>query len=435
MPALAQALSGVLPQSSLRSLMQALGNCMQDVQQRGGVNVQPSYRLPNGLGNPATWQPSEYPGLLPYAGQTPHIVLPGIPGDAAADWFSTFIGGNTFNFPTNQQFTANNYWGGPTNTIYGDTYFQQISTTVVNTPYTGEDTKPPGAPQAPTAPTMPPTSPGGGSQPFLIPPAPFTPPIVQPIQYVTDVKVSLQVMRTAVKLPKVTEGLLTESDLESTEIGQNYALNGTIEATANLPLTATYDGASNATATVTIPSQSFLTLSAASVSPVLKSSTAYMESATAYLPATTANISLGTVNISVPTYKFNTETCSNDEVLSNVTVSLGTASVTIPQTAVTVSPTTSLVDCSQNIVLPTNTTTFGGDYNATLPGITLNTSEQSLNISLSNVTVEAGDNVSVISGVTADPANSETEEVLIVRDVDPIVQVDTKFAMTLPFGQ
>lgn len=144
MPALAQALAGVLPDQSVRALMQALGNCQQPVESRGGLNVQqPVYTTGTGLVSPGQWSPSSVPaGYLPtssalarrmpfsavptfqlYQTFSP-VDIPSPPGFSTGAYTSNFYGGAQFAFPIDQTFTINNVFPGPTANYGGATNFQ-----------------------------------------------------------------------------------------------------------------------------------------------------------------------------------------------------------------------------------------------------------------------------------------------------------------------
>lgn len=133
MPALASALAGDMPQQAVRALMQAIGNCNQPVAQRGGVNVQNTQRLPNGIADNRTWNIYEYNDILPYAGQDPlagrpgsSIVLPNLPGHSNGDW-NTSNYFSSFSFPTNNEFSTNNLFRNVTNNFGGNSFFESVT--------------------------------------------------------------------------------------------------------------------------------------------------------------------------------------------------------------------------------------------------------------------------------------------------------------------
>lgn len=142
MPALAQALAGVLPDQSVRALMQALGNCQQPVSSRGGLNVQqPDSTNSQGLVNPGQWSPASVPqGYLPTSSagsnRYPISSSPGVnynsytladipqpPGFTSSSFSANFYGGAQFSFPIDQTFTLNNVFPGPSVNYGGSTSF------------------------------------------------------------------------------------------------------------------------------------------------------------------------------------------------------------------------------------------------------------------------------------------------------------------------
>lgn len=135
MPALVKALTGVLPNTAIRQLMQALGNCNQPYASRAAQNFQPPEQIGNvnGVYNGGAWNPAQHPGLLPYAGSGGFVDVPGGGGWQGGDFNGgntnlNNYGGNSFFFPTNQEFALNNYYGGPTFNVGGNTTFENIVT-------------------------------------------------------------------------------------------------------------------------------------------------------------------------------------------------------------------------------------------------------------------------------------------------------------------
>jgi hypothetical protein len=123
-PALVNALSGALPDSAVRSLMQALGNCQQPLAHRGDVNLAPR-EPPNTkgvVGGPA-WNPQQYQELFPQNYNQYYFEAPGIGSYSNGSWYNTNYGGAEFSFPTNQEFFANEYYGGPTFNVGGNSFF------------------------------------------------------------------------------------------------------------------------------------------------------------------------------------------------------------------------------------------------------------------------------------------------------------------------
>lgn len=192
MPALAQALAGVLPDQSVRALMQALGNCQQPVSSRGGLNVQtPQNTNSLGLVSPGQWSPGSVPsGYLPTSSQFSQNAqyfaflpadIPQPPGFTTAGYTANFYDGASFSFPIDQTFTVNNVFPGTTVNYGGSTNFQFAGgdtlnfrhamfdsltiggTTIFGSPVTfGGGFGLPGGPGAPGAPGVP-GAPGTGT--------------------------------------------------------------------------------------------------------------------------------------------------------------------------------------------------------------------------------------------------------------------------------
>lgn len=122
MPALAQALSGALPEAALRQLMQSLGNCQQPLTHRGAINLQPTNATgANGLARTGTWRPSDYTTILPKAGDN---VFVDMAGDNYNDTSTSHnYDGHQFHFPINQDFNYSNYYGGDTFNVAGNSFF------------------------------------------------------------------------------------------------------------------------------------------------------------------------------------------------------------------------------------------------------------------------------------------------------------------------
>ena len=212
MPALVQALTGVLPDTAVRGILQALGNCQLPVQSRSAVSFQPPQQtiggatanFGQGLIQGGQWSPAAVPpGYLPtsseVSGAYPSDVsillnagggfyadIPRAPGFSTAPFTSNFYGGAMFSFPTEQTFNINNAFPGPTFNIGGSTTFNSIggntlffknamfeSITIGGTtigPGTGMPTGggfgQPGAPGAPGTPGVP-GAPGTAGMPGL----------------------------------------------------------------------------------------------------------------------------------------------------------------------------------------------------------------------------------------------------------------------------
>lgn len=130
MPAVVEALVQNLPEQAIRALTQALGNCNQPLTHRGSLNIQPYvYGNRRGVYTGQRWNPNDYKDILPNAGESDDVDLPGF---RAGDWNSVNYGGGNFFFPTDQFFDESNFYGGPTTNIGGDTNFETINATTIN---------------------------------------------------------------------------------------------------------------------------------------------------------------------------------------------------------------------------------------------------------------------------------------------------------------
>jgi hypothetical protein len=131
MPALAQALSGALPEAALRQLMQSLGNCQQPLTHRGAINLQPPGNTgAGGLARPGTWRVSDYADIMPKAGDNIFVDLAGNQYGFTDN--SSNYGGNQFQFPLNQDFLYNDYYGGDTFNVAGNSNFDNSTHTTLN---------------------------------------------------------------------------------------------------------------------------------------------------------------------------------------------------------------------------------------------------------------------------------------------------------------
>lgn len=147
MPALTKALAGVIPPVALRQLTQALGNCNQNVTQRGDVQVQPNAWMNannrNGTYSGNTWNAQDFPDLLNNIDGRQFFDIAGDQYPSSNSYYGdqlynvsvsnsypqTFfgdnisIGGDTFN-TTN----ANNYYNTTQNINYaGDTIDNRVT--------------------------------------------------------------------------------------------------------------------------------------------------------------------------------------------------------------------------------------------------------------------------------------------------------------------
>jgi hypothetical protein len=129
-PAVVKALVESLPEQAVRALTQAIGNCNQPLTHRGPLNIQPYvYGNRRGVYTNQRWNPADYKGILPNAGESDNVDLPGY---NAGDWNSVNYAGGNFFFPTDQYFDESNFYGGPTTNIGGDTNFETINATTIN---------------------------------------------------------------------------------------------------------------------------------------------------------------------------------------------------------------------------------------------------------------------------------------------------------------
>ena len=132
-PALVNALSGSLPDNAVRALMQAIGNCTQPLSHRGPINLGPRSPGETGPGSwsGGAWNPFDYPDLMPDSsaahGRPDMVDVPG--WGSPGGWGSTNYGGDTFNFPINQNFSLNNFYGGPSVYNAGDQFTNNSYTT------------------------------------------------------------------------------------------------------------------------------------------------------------------------------------------------------------------------------------------------------------------------------------------------------------------
>lgn len=95
-------------------VVQGLANCQQPLSHRGPVSLSPGRRgSRDGTYNARPWSPLGAP--LPPAGSTNKADLPSSP----SPWNSYNTG---FYFPTDQYFTQNQFYGGPTFHVAGDSY-------------------------------------------------------------------------------------------------------------------------------------------------------------------------------------------------------------------------------------------------------------------------------------------------------------------------
>ena len=144
-PSLVTALSQALPQNVVSQIASALGQCAAPVTHRAGINIQPNtYQQVlnrNGTYQGGGWNPSDYPGLLPSMEQIGNMSFGSNfqlqnyvdVNNYSSDNSSNYYGGANFNFPTTNDFSISEYYGGPTNYFGGNTQFTNAFTTNLTT--------------------------------------------------------------------------------------------------------------------------------------------------------------------------------------------------------------------------------------------------------------------------------------------------------------
>ena len=145
MPAVVRALQGTMPSAALKQLTQALGNCNQEVVQRGDVNVSPdawtNVNNRNGAYNGDAWNPNNYRNLV-----------------TNGDLINNINNQNAFDFSTRQEFATNSFYGGDIQNYAGDVNISNLNTeniTTVNLTVTGGGDGDPGDPGEPGPPGQP----------------------------------------------------------------------------------------------------------------------------------------------------------------------------------------------------------------------------------------------------------------------------------------
>jgi hypothetical protein len=110
MPAAFPAFAAGVPQSQVQPLAQAFGNCQLPLSHRGGVNFSPRIPAhPSGIAPPGSWDPSQYPGLVPTTSNYDQVDIPGM----TVNWNAGNRYDSAFFFPTDNHFLQNQYFGGP----------------------------------------------------------------------------------------------------------------------------------------------------------------------------------------------------------------------------------------------------------------------------------------------------------------------------------
>ena len=366
MPALAQALSGALPEAALRQLMQSLGNCQQPLSHRGAVNFQPPTSTGvGGLANPGTWRPSDYANILPKAGDNVFF-------DVAGDQYNNTdnshnYDGNQFNFPLNPEFNYNNYYGGDTFNVAGNSYFDNstvnnlkagdltvnnlsITNRIYNYTTTGGGGDGGGGGGTDTGG-------GGGFFPggpgFPMPGVP-QPASTQVATYLKDVIVTGSVDAPTVESAKVKDASVTLTpgtqtipltvtgsvEVPVAQSGKLSAITGTGSIAIPTVTGGTLSGAtaSGSISYDTYPTATCSAISASVAIPVVTGG--YLDSSCKFVPTTSTQTF--TVTVSTPTITLNKSSASVTPTLSvsggtfTPTTSSSTQAVTVTTTAATV---------------------------------------------------------------------------------------------------
>lgn len=113
-------------------MTQALGNCNQPLTHRAAVNFAPPEPRQSGPGYVAgqQWNPADYSAILPTSDAANNVDVPG--WQPPGGWGGSNYYGDTFNFPLNQQFTLNSYYGGPNVYNAGSQYVTNAYTNTTN---------------------------------------------------------------------------------------------------------------------------------------------------------------------------------------------------------------------------------------------------------------------------------------------------------------
>lgn len=136
-PALWNSLAKTLPPAAVQQLVGALGNCRQPLSHRGDLSLQPSeQQLPQGVLYGDRWNPRDYQDLFPQTHQISNtfnntqqflIERAGDNYNNTSNYYS-----DQFYFPTNVAFNNNNYFGGPTFHVDGNTYVSNVDARTMN---------------------------------------------------------------------------------------------------------------------------------------------------------------------------------------------------------------------------------------------------------------------------------------------------------------
>lgn len=127
-PAFNRAADGVMPGSLLQPMSQALFNCNQPLEHRGPVALgNASFPQRGGVLTQGGWDPSSYPTEL-FPDSQCFVEAPSNGGYRAGEWYSTFYGSPQFDLRTSLTQNLNQYYSGPTLTVQGNTFVQNMTT-------------------------------------------------------------------------------------------------------------------------------------------------------------------------------------------------------------------------------------------------------------------------------------------------------------------
>lgn len=129
-PAVWNALSKSLPPAAIQQLVSSLGNCRQPLTHRGDMSLQPSEQpLSQGVLEGGRWNPRDYQDLFLETHQVTNNVV-----DVAGDSYNNTSNyySDQFYFPTNVAFNTNNFVGGPTFHVEGNTYNENVDARTMN---------------------------------------------------------------------------------------------------------------------------------------------------------------------------------------------------------------------------------------------------------------------------------------------------------------
>lgn len=209
-PAIVRALREALTPEQLEQLTTSLGNCQQPLAHRGPVSIAPSQfpgRNNRGVYGPGAWDPSQYPGLIPNAGGKNFYEIGGMD---APIWNSGNQYASAFNFPTDQYFSQNQFFGGPQVYITHGANIENITnqnfegdTATVNSitvnQFNGQDLPPTAGPAGAPGAQGRPGAPGEEGVVGVIPVGAF-----RPIRYLTGQKPKVEVAPKFIP-PRVTD--------------------------------------------------------------------------------------------------------------------------------------------------------------------------------------------------------------------------------------